>query len=281
MNGMMSLLFFTVLMNASGVVAMEPKRRSPTTQVARARQSRGTRVVAKAVEHSNPIPIKNSKPRWAVGVIGLNKPTKLENHRKLICAIKSGELGEVLELLYNKVDVNYCDDENNTPLLCAIFMSHQEDDMQRRINFLIVQKLLEHKAHVNPRHNNPMQVAHLMGNKDIIRLLLSYGARAHVHKGEERTVRGNWQCECDACIYGLQEEHMEDPHVRFDGFLRADLGWTPEEVAEYDRKQEEEKRKRILAKYARNQSFMLLDQRGYYYDPKNLTQTFDLLMKHN
>jgi hypothetical protein len=299
MNGMLNLLFISVLMNAFELVAMEPKRNSPATaDAASLGKSRRGRVITKAVERSNPITIVNSRPRRVVNVIGLSKPSKLENHKKLVLAIQSGEIGQVLELLHNKVDVNYCDDQNNTPLLCAIFMSHQEDDTLRMISYVIVQKLLENRAEVNPRCNNPMQVAQLMGNKDIIRLLLLYGANVHECKhtikigidekdqlhnymGSVRTLRQNWQCECGICTYWLQDEHDEDRSLRSKRILKKrDFGLTPEEVAEVYQKQDEEKRKRMLAKFAQEKPVVIRDQKGYYRDMNEPPEKFDLLMRN-
>jgi hypothetical protein len=268
MNGMQSLFFISVLMNASEVATMESKRNSPkTAKAASSRKSRGARAIVQVVDRSKPT--QQEFKRW----------------KALIQAIKDCDLDVVSELLDKKKDlryINYWDIEFNTPLLCAIFMSNQGDDKQKKSNYKIVQKLLENKADVNPWYNSPMQVAQLMENHNIIRLLSKYNGRIHVSKGEERTTNNQaWQCECDACTYKLQDEHKKDQSLQSEGILKADFGSTPEEAAEYDRKKEEEKQKRILAKRAQNQSIMIRDQRGYYREIDDPTQAFDSLMKHH
>lgn len=286
-------------MNASGVAAMEPQKSPKGSKKSDAPQSRGDRMVAAVTRSSKPVLTKSPSQRWEVGEIGLIKPNplaykkkseaekKLEQNQKLIKAIKLNDLSEVLQLLFHEADVNFCDAEFNTPLLCAIFSSLQEDQLAKDTNYLIVHKLLEYKADVNPYWNNPLQAAQLMGNSHIKQLLIKYGAKKHQHIGNIPQL-----CECVECFYRLKEEQKKDQkNIRFFGFLRTDLGIDSEDFevikAKHERKEaelallalkeEEERKKKMVARVPRKPPIIMY-QNGIYSDPNNPPGRLDALM---
>ena len=196
----------------------------------------------------------------------------LENSKQLIEAIKWGDLERFHSLLSQNVDLNYCDEEGNTPLLTAIFMN----------NYPIVKRLLEKGADVGPSaNNNPICLAGLMENKKIIALLEEY-----IRKKENRVqnksgpcrIKISRECPCADCQVLRRESKLDKAVISkadWDKDKRV-LAQTPAQVLE--RRQHDQMSSRFF--YLGSEKFVLdAGSLEIDTDPKDIMAFFDALMK--